>query len=377
MFSSAGDEHLGGGVQRGLAVWSVQPGVRWGDEHEGSPVRAYTRRRLLASLKLGAAAVPCVVLVRLLHGLELVPGTFLVGFVGGFAVGVTELFVLRHRFKHLGFLPHLLAKSAAIMAVLFLAFAALNVLDVVIDGITWGAYFRALFEVGTILALLEGLGIIMFLLFFVHLDRLLGPGVLLGVVTGRFHRPREEVRIFMFLDLKGSTSLAEELETARYFEFMHRCFAQMSEPILETNAKIYQYVGDEVVLTWSMDEGVEEANCLRAFFLVQEQIARSAASFHAEFGHVPEFKAALHCGEVVVAQIGDLKREIVYSGDVLNTTARIQSLCNTLGQQILVSRTLIDLLQPDSEWEVENLGEFGLRGRSEHVSLCAVARSAA
>jgi adenylate cyclase len=335
-------------------------------------MKAYTRRRLVASAKLGLAAVPLSVVLRLAHGLSIVPGTFAMGFGGGFAVGVVELFLLRNWFRGLPFLAHLLVKSLAILLVIYLTFAVLNLLDVLIDGISWQAYAQALFNRQTAVGLTEGLGIIAFLLFFVQLDRLLGPGLLLGYVTGRYHRPREEPRVFMFLDLKGSTTLAEEMDARQYFSFLYEYFAEMSEAILETNADIYQYVGDEVVLTWTVKSGIEEANCVRVFFLIEALIQAHREHFLSEYGVMPEFKAAVHAGDVITAQIGDIKREIVYNGDVLNTTARIQATCNQLGHKLLASEELVQRLTLGPEYTVRSLGPVPLRGKGEAVNLYAV-----
>ena len=337
--------------------------------------KAYTRRRLLASVKLGLATVPFSVALSLAHGYGIVPGSFVTGFGVGFAVGIAELFLLKNWLKGLPFLLHLAGKSLMFVGVMYLTFAVLNLLDVIIDGITWQAYAQAIFSHTTFFRMVEGLGVIAFLLFFIHLDRLLGPGVLLGYVTGRYHRPRREHRIFMFLDLKGSTALAEEMAADRYFNFLQRYFTDMSEPILETNAEIYQYVGDEVILTWKMRNGLEEANCLRVFYLIEDQIHAHRDHFLQTYGVVPEFKAGVHAGEVIIAQIGELKSEIVYNGDVLNTTARIQAQCNQLGQKLLVSAELMETLSVGPEYTVFKLGPVPLRGKAEALELCAVSRS--
>ena len=339
-------------------------------------MKAFTRRRLLASVKLGFAAIPFSFILRLAHGAPIVPGTFILGFGIGFSVGVAELFFLRSRLKNLRFLPHLAAKSIAIVGAMWCAFAVLHLLDVAIDGISWQEYAVDLFEPDTAVGILEALVVVTFLLFFVQLDRLLGPGVLLGYVTGRYHHPRREERIFMFLDLKGSTTLADEMDADRYFGFLHQYFVEMSEPILETNGEIYEYVGDEVVLTWNMKSGLEEANCVRAFFLIRDRIRSRREHFLEEYGVAPEFKAGMHAGEVITAQIGELKSEIVYNGDVLNTTARIQASCNELGRSLLVSRELVDQLDLGMEYVVEPLGAVKLRGKVEAVELCAVETAA-
>ena len=113
---------------------------------------------------------------------------------------------------------------------------------------------------------------ILLLNFIVQINRKLGPGNLKNLVFGKYHRPKDENRIFLFLDLKGSTTLADEMSADRYFEFLNKYFREMSEPILETDAQIYQYVGDEVVLTWTRKRGLTEGNCIRVFFLIEEHL---------------------------------------------------------------------------------------------------------
>jgi len=338
-------------------------------------IKAYTRRRLLASVKLGLAAVPFSVALHFIHENAIDPGAFVLGFGFGFAIGVAELFLLKNWLKDLPFLVHLASKSLVLVGVMYLTFAVLNLLDVFIDGISWQDYAQSIFKSESLIGMFEALGAITFLLFFIHLDRLLGPGVLLGYVTGRYHRPRREHRIFMFLDLKGSTSLADEMDGDRYFAFLHRYFTEMSEPILETGAEIYQYVGDEIVMTWKMSNGLDEASCLRVFFLIEDQIQAHRDHFLKTYGVVPEFKAGVHAGEVITAQIGELKSEIVYNGDVLNTTARIQAQCNQLGQKLLVSAKLMKSLSLEPKYEVIELGPVPLRGKAEALELCAVKRN--
>ncbi len=337
-------------------------------------INSYTRRRLLASVKLGLVAIPFAVVLRLAHGYGFSPGSFVMGFGVGFMIGLAEFFFLKEWLKDLPFLLHLTIKSIVLVGVMYLTFAVFNLLDVFIEGITWQEYGDAIFKRVTLVGILEGLGVISCLLFFIRLDRLLGPGVLLGYVTGRYHHPRREFRIFMFLDLKGSTTLADKMETDHYFEFLHRYFAEMSDSILASNAEIYQYVGDEIVLTWKLKKGLKEANCIRVFFLIEDQIQARRDYFLEKFGVVPEFKAGVHAGEVITAQIGELKSEITYSGDVLNTTARIQSLCNQFGQKLLVSAEFLEHLTLGPEYTVSKLGAVPLRGKEKAIELCAVNR---
>ncbi len=66
-----------------------------------------------------------------------------------------------------------------------------------------------------------------------------GPGLLLKFLLGQYFHPKREERIFMFLDLKGSTTIAEQLGENKYFNFLREVFATVTPPILETNGEIY------------------------------------------------------------------------------------------------------------------------------------------
>ncbi len=338
-------------------------------------MNSYTRRRILASIKLGLAAIPFLMILRLIHVGNLNPGVFILGFGIGFSVGIAELFLFKKWIKNLPFFLHLFVKSIALVGIMWLTFAVLNLLDVFIDGISWLDYLNDIFQWTTLIRLLELLGVIVFLLFFIRLDRLLGPGVLIGYMTGRYHRPRKEHRIFMFLDLKGSTTLAERMDANHYFDFLHNYFKEMSEPILESNADIYQYVGDEIILTWRLKSGMEEANCIKVFFMIEKQMEARREYFLKTYGIVPEFKAGVHAGEVITAQIGELKSEITYNGDVLNTTARIQSLCNQYNQKLLVSADILKKIPLGPAYSIVNLGPVSIRGKEKTIDLCAVTKN--
>ena len=211
------------------------------------------------------------------------------------------------------------------------------------------------------------------IIFFRQLDRLLGPGVLVRVLLGRYHRPRREHRVFMFLDIKSSTSIAERLSKEAYYSFVNDFFRDISLPILNAGGEIYQYVGDEVVLTWKQKVGTRDANCLRVFFAIDAAIESRKNHYLDRYGIVPEYKAGAHLGEVITAEIGDLKKEIVYNGDVLNTGARIQAMCNELGRRFVASKQLIQALVVPEDFLIEQLGAVTLRGKAEPLELVGLA----
>jgi len=213
------------------------------------------------------------------------------------------------------------------------------------------------------------------LLFFLQINNLLGEGVLWKFISGKYHRPREEERIFMFLDMQSSTTIAEKLGHIRFYTLLNQIFHEISHPVLQTKAQIYQYVGDEVVLTWKIADGLKNSNCLRAFFMFREKLVANSDYYLKNFGVRPSFKAGLHFGKVVSAQIGDLKKEIVYNGDVLNTTSRIQNECNKYQRDCLVSGMLVNRLSLAHNFELERLGFVSLRGKEKEVEIFSVSKT--
>jgi len=217
------------------------------------------------------------------------------------------------------------------------------------------------------------LTLVSFVINFVRqLNRMLGPGTLVNLLLGRYHRPVAEDRIFMFLDLNDSTAIAARLGPLRFNDFKNDFFHDIAEPVLETRGQIYQYVGDEAVVTWTVERGLRQANCLRCVFLVGERLYERRARYLARYGIVPEFKAGLHGGPVVTAEIGDIKKDIVHSGDTVNTAARVEAQCRPLERRVLVSETLLGWCPLPAELEAEDMGARELRGKTETVRLFSV-----
>lgn len=200
-----------------------------------------------------------------------------------------------------------------------------------------------------------------------------GDRVLLNLVTGKYLRPFEEYRIFMFLDMRDSTTIAEQLGTIQYSRFIQDCFRDFTRVIETHRPEVYQYVGDEVVLTWQPEVGLTNFNCLRACYAFNEILQAKREHYETEYGIVPTFKAGAHIGRVRVAEIGVIRRDIAYHGDVMNTTARIQSQCNSLGYELLISEALWRELPKRTEGlSFQPITEVALKGKELPVNLVGV-----
>jgi len=199
--------------------------------------------------------------------------------------------------------------------------------------------------------------------------RLHRKGDLFNFITGKYSKPSETERIFLFLDLKSSTTIAEKLGNINYSNFLIDYYYDITEAILNSKAEIYQYVGDEIVLTWPLSRGIQNANCINCFFDIRSTFELLKDSYNSKYGVYPEFKAAVHGGKVVITWIGDIKKEIVFHGDVLNTTKKMQDKCNDLDQIFLISHFLMDQIELPYYCKSEFSGEVHLRGKADLANI--------
>jgi adenylate cyclase len=210
--------------------------------------------------------------------------------------------------------------------------------------------------------------------FVAQVNGLLGRGVLVGLILGRYHRPREEVRVFLLIDLRESTRIAERLGNLRYHAFFSRFIGDVSASILRHRAEVHRYVGDEVILTWTAEEALRDAACVRAAFAIAATLEASGPDYQADFGVVPRFWAALHLGPVVTGEIGTIKHEIAFLGDTLNEAARIQQAGKDRQRPFVASAAVIGALDLPADIAGEPLGRIELRGVEDAVELFAMTR---
>ncbi|KRD10316.1 hypothetical protein ASE21_11415 [Flavobacterium sp. Root901] len=215
-------------------------------------------------------------------------------------------------------------------------------------------------------------GASVFLILFLEISSLLSAGFFYNYFTGQYHKPIQEERIFMFVDVKSSTTLAEQLGDVLYSSLLQDLFNDFNNAILASRAEIYQYAGDEIILTWKSSKGLKENRCLYCFYLLKREIKNKEEYYQKTYHTVPKFKAGMHIGTAVTTWVGKVKKEIVYHGDVLNTTSRIQCKCNELNHDFVVSETMKNALIPNSSVKYTQQGEILLRGKAKPTQLFTV-----
>ena len=337
--------------------------------------RNYKFKNVLVYTAIGTIAG--AIIGYLLHYIDKIdiPGPtlrgFFIGFLVGTSIGLCEEFLFLEKFRKKSYLFLLIFRTVVYSIVIafheLLINSASNFFtkNFTLSQSVYSAVYRENFPRDLfIIAVVSIISIAL-----LQIRRLHRPGDLIKYVTGRYHLPEEVNKIFLFIDLKSSTAIAEKIGNTKYSSFLIDYFHDMTGAILMSKAEIYQYIGDEIILTWSFENGIKDARCINSFYDILTSIEMKKATYLKKYGVHPEFKAALHAGRVSVTWIGTIKKEIVYHGDVLNTTARIQDECNKLQQKFLVSEYMLQNVVLPEYLRSEFVGELQLKGKEKKVKI--------
>ena len=292
----------------------------------------------------------------------LVDGPLIAGSIAGIEIFLLHRLGLLRRLLDLPFAAVVVLKTLAYGAIVALVIAGgVRGLALVYPAPIRIGPYRLADDLTTI-----GFSLSMTLIFVIVLQAasLIGRRTFRNLVLGRYRRPRAERRFFLFVDVVGSTAIAERLGALKAHEFLAAVFSVTAEPVAAWHGEIYQYVGDEIVVTWTEDEGRPEARPLRCYFEMCAALEAAAASFRAGFGVEPRLRAALHLGEVIAGEVGEQRRAIVYHGDVMNTAARLEQATREAGVRFIVSDDALRALAPPAGFAPSDLGPLNLRGRS-------------
>jgi len=209
------------------------------------------------------------------------------------------------------------------------------------------------------------------------LDSLRRTGLVMfwNSIFGKYKKPFEENRIFIFLDLVSSTHYSQKLGHEKYSAFLQECFYTISSSIVNNRGIIYQFVGDEVVVSWKGDKKGNYKRAVNFFFQFTNDLKKKEQLFSEQFGILPKFTASLNSGKIMVAEVGDLKTEIAYHGSVLNTASRLQKQCKNYGAGLLATEDFIDnLAKTRHNYTYEYMDLVQLSGKEESEKIFQINR---
>lgn len=293
------------------------------------------------------------------------------GFAVGIPFGIMDYALDTDRLRKLSYWKIIFIKSIVQLFIAIFALGALVFSNNYMDDIKL-SLMSFIFSKTSIIWIIYT-GIVSFFIYFLQVVKTkIGDRIMINLILGKYHNPMVETRIFMFLDMKDSTTHAESLGHIKFSSLIQDSLNDLTSAIIEHKVEVYQYVGDEAVLTWNLKDGFENANCLQVYYTFMNTLKSRKMYYENKFGFVPFFKAGVHLGEVTVSEVGIIKREIAYHSDVLNTAARIQGKCNEFKSELLISEKLKTDLEDQKFFHFEHIGGISLKGKQQLVNIYKV-----
>jgi adenylate cyclase len=301
----------------------------------------------------------------------------LMGLLFGFIVGTLEHYLQKRLLYDMKVSRIMLIKAIISIAVLYVVFLfrkhvlyglivapAIDSRPELNSNVIWQELFEIIIVYTAFMSLV--------LNFMKEVNKKFGPGIMIPLLLGRYRRPKEQERIFIFMDLKSSTTIAENLGHSKYSSFIRDAFMDINRELAQYNAEIYQYVGDEIVVSWKTEEGLQNSDCVKFFFACEKRFRSREKYYLDNYSQIPSFKASLHVGKVIAVEVGDIKKDIAFHGDTLNTAARIQSMCNEYNKKLLVSDTLFEAGKLQEKFNTQHLGNILLKGKTIPVGIISI-----
>ena len=323
-------------------------------------------QRLAAVIVVGTLSGIAVGLTNGTGATALITGA-VYGFLLGAIIGAVELFVLENWdwLNRLSFLANLAVRSAVYAAIIIgiqLLHPGERIAGLPLEASFGDFWWAFAYSAGVSVLINLGLAI----------ANLIGPRAFMNFVTGRYHRPVEEDRFVLFVDIAGSTGLAERLGGIGIHRFLDRTFRLLTQSVVDYRGEVLNYVGDEIIVTWPERHGAVDCRPLRCFVAMRSALQKAASQFAHEFGAVPQIRGSLHFGPVIVGEIGDIKRAIVFNGDVMNTAARLEELSRKVEGGFLASRAAMARFAVPPPFPLSDLGTLPIRGRVDGIDVVGI-----
>ena len=271
-----------------------------------------------------------------------------IGVIGAFFVAIIEIYGFKPRSEKYSFLRRVITKSLVYFFLfLFLILVIMNTNESLYYHLSFLENFLSerfqnfLFKGDFKVILLYDLFFVAIIIFTRELSRKMGQGVFWNYLTGKYYYPREEERIFMYIDQKSSTAITEKMSSMEYYKLLKEFYFDITKCVLSAYGRIYRYVGDQLVVSWSVKNGLKNANCIRCYFYIRSEIENQKEKYLAKYGFVPDFRVSMHLGEVIHGEIGDVKSQIVFHGEALYETVQIENECRTQNKDFLVSESIV------------------------------------
>jgi len=195
-----------------------------------------------------------------------------------------------------------------------------------------------------------------------------GLETLFHLLVGTYHRPVQERKVLLFLDINGSTALSEGIGPFATRSLVRKFLSDVTQPITDFGGDVYLYKGDGLIAIWSWSAATTGSAILMAIDAMFAAIERERDAYDRLFGHVPTFRIGVYGGDVVVSEQGDARRSIGIYGDTINIAARMEEAAKTHHVRCILSETIADAVA--GKGRIRAIGDETVKGISAPIRIC-------
>lgn len=302
--------------------------------------------------------------------------TTIIGLIIGIVAAVFELEIfikIKRRFKFYQFL--IIRSLFYFLLVTFVIFFELSIARVFKYGLSYKEVLRSeefnnyLLREDFLYSIFYAFLIIVVFNFSRQMVKKLGQGVFINFITGKYVTPVIENKIIMFINIRDTDKIIKKLGRLRFHSFLKEFVADITESIISYEGKIYEYVDDQIIVIWDPKLGLHDANCIRAFFEAKDRLQEQKEKYFRDFGIFPKINVVLHRGDLVHGELGYAKSNIVFSGDAMNTTARVLDACNEQDKEIMITGELMNEVRLPMLYQFQFCGDYVPRGRKGKLDI--------
>jgi adenylate cyclase len=189
---------------------------------------------------------------------------------------------------------------------------------------------------------------------------------------------QERYLVSMFVDMRGSTRMAEKRLPFDTVFIVNRFLGAVSAAVLESGGQPNQFVGDGMLALFGLSASRRDAcrQALRAAALIAANVDELNKFLSHDLREPIRFGIGIHGGEVIVGDIG-YRDHMVFTalGDPVNVAARLQDMTKALSCEVVIS----DEVRNTAGLAADALPqqEVTIRGRNEPMIVRSVADSRA
>jgi adenylate cyclase len=185
---------------------------------------------------------------------------------------------------------------------------------------------------------------------------------------------QERYLVSMFVDMRGSTRLAENKLPFDTVFIVNRFLGAVSQAVLECGGQPNQFVGDGQLALFGLSSSPQTAcrQALQAAAMIAANVDELNQFLSHDLREPIRFGIGIHGGEVIIGDIG-YRDHMVFTalGDAVNVAARLQDMTKSLGCEVIVSEEVCKTAGLSADALPNRQVE--IRGRSEPMIVGSVA----